>query len=141
MQSAIGFERQLPFNTTAALTFASSHGLRLLRSEDLAGPGQSRGFLMESAGLYNQNQLILNVNSKVNRSISLTGSYVYNRARSNTDGLGTFPANPITMQGEYGPASTDMHHRVSLNGTIVAKWGLPFEPPPTPHPRPPPAIT
>jgi hypothetical protein len=33
---------------------------------------------MESAGLYNQNQLILNVTAKVNRNISLTGSYPYN---------------------------------------------------------------
>jgi hypothetical protein len=74
---------------------------------------------MESAGLYNQNQLIVNVNSRVNRNISLNGSYSYNRAMSNTDGLGTFPANPYSMIGEYGPASTDIHHRVSLAGTIT----------------------
>ena len=52
---------------------------------------------MESTGIYNQNQLIFNVNSKVNRNVSLTGSYVYNHARANTDGLGTFPANPISI--------------------------------------------
>lgn len=83
---------------------------------------------MESAGLYNQNQLIFNVNSKVNRDISLTGSYMYNHAMSNTDGLGTLPANPYSMAGEYGPAATDMHHRVSLGGTVTAKWGIRFNP-------------
>jgi hypothetical protein len=83
---------------------------------------------MESAGLYNQNQLIVNVNSRVNKNISLTGSYMYNRAMSNTDGLGTFPANPYSMAGEYGPATTDLHHRVSLAGTITAKWGIRFNP-------------
>jgi hypothetical protein len=60
--------------------------------------------------------LIVNVNSRVNRNLSLTGSYMYNRAMSNTDGLGTFPANPYSMAGEYGPAATDIHHRVSLAG-------------------------
>src|SRR5213078_4586102 len=28
----------------------------------------------------------------------------------------------------YGPAATDMHHRVSLSGTISAKWGIRFNP-------------
>jgi hypothetical protein len=53
---------------------------------------------------------------------------MYNRAMSNTDGLGTFPANPYGMAGEYGPATTDMHNRVSLAGTITAKWGIRFNP-------------
>lgn len=146
MQSALGYERQLPLNTTIAFTYANSHGLHLLRSEDtnaplpgtyvagmsgsgvfpLGRPGQV--LLMESAGLYNQNQVIVNVNSKVNRDISLTVSYMYNRAMSNTDGLGTLPANPYSMAGEYGPAATDIHHRFMMGGTITAKWGIRFNP-------------
>jgi hypothetical protein len=146
MQSVLAWERQLPFNSTLSITYANSHGLHELRSQDInapvpgtynpAVPGSGvfplgrPGVvaLMESAGLYNQNQLILNVNTRVNRNVSLTGSYMYNRARSNTDGLGTFPANPYSMAGEYGPATTDMHHRVSLAGTITAKWGIRFNP-------------
>jgi hypothetical protein len=126
MQSALAFERQLPLNTTVALTYANSHGLHVLRSEVLGGP--EAVFLMESSGLYNQNQLILSVNSLVNRNLSLNGSYVYNRAESNTDGLGTFPAKPYSMDGEYGPAATDVRHRVSLTGTVTAKWGIRFNP-------------
>jgi hypothetical protein len=146
LQSAVGFERQIPFNTTIAITYANTHGLHQLRSQDINAPlpgtydpsVPSSGVfplgrpgvvaLMESAGLYNQNQLILNVNSRVNRNISLTSSYMYNRALSNTDGLGTFPANPYSMLGEYGPAATDVHHRVSLAGTITTKWGIRFNP-------------
>jgi hypothetical protein len=159
MQSAVGFERQLPLNTTIAITYANSHGLHLLRSEDinaplpgtyvqtipgsgvfpLGRPGQV--FLMESAGLYNQNQLIVNVNTKVNQDLSLTGSYMYNRAMSNADGLGTFPANPYSMTGEYGPAATDMRHRVSFGGTITPKWGIRFNPMLTANSGPPFDIT
>ena len=159
MQSAIGLERQMPLNTTIAITYANSHGLHQLRSRDinaplpgtyvqtvpgsgvfpLERPGQV--FLMESAGLYNQNQLIVNVNSKVNRNFSLTGSYLYNQAMNNTDGLGTFPANPYSMEGEYGPAATDMRHRVSLGGTITPRWGISFNPMLTANSGPPFDIT
>lgn len=133
-------------NTTMAITHANSHGLHLLRSHDVNAPVPGTSYptipgsgvfpfgkagqvlIMESAGLYNQNQLIFNVNTKVNRNISLTGAYMYNRAMSNTDGLGTFPANPYSMVGEYGPASTDIHHRASLSGTVTVKWGIRFNP-------------
>jgi hypothetical protein len=96
---------------------------------------------MESAGIYNQNQLILNVNAKVNRDLSLTGSYMYNQAMNNTDGLGTFPSNPYSMVGEYGPAATDMRHRASLGGTITPKWGISFNPMLTANSGPPFDIT
>jgi hypothetical protein len=146
MQSAVGVERQLPFNTTVAVTYANSHGLHMLRSQDINAPlpgtydPQSPGggvfplgrpgpvFLMESSGLYNQNQLIVNVNTRMNQSISLFGSYMLNRAMSDTDGLGTFPAKPYDFTGEYGPASTDLRHRVSLGGSINTKWDVRLSP-------------
>jgi hypothetical protein len=70
----------------------------------------------------------VNVNSRINRDVSLIGSYQYNGAKSNTDGSATFPANPYSMLGEYGPAATDIRHRVSLMGTITTKWGFRFNP-------------
>jgi hypothetical protein len=145
-QSVITVERQLPLNTTLAVSYANTHGLHMLHSRDInaplpgtfdpAIPGSGTYplgpvgavYLMESAGLYNQNQLILNVNARPNKYISLTGSYTLNRAMSNTDGLGTFAANPYSMVGEYGPAATDVRHRLSLNGTINTKWNVAFNP-------------
>jgi hypothetical protein len=83
---------------------------------------------MESSGLYNQNQLLVNMTTKVNSAISLTGSYVLNKAMSNTDGVGTFPANPYDYSGEYGPAATDVRHRVTLSGSINTRWNIRFSP-------------
>jgi len=142
----ISLERQLPRNTTIAVTFLNSHYLHMLRSRDInaplpgsydpAAPGSGvyplgpvgAVFLMESSGLYNQHQLIVNVNSRANRNISLTGTYSLNHAMSNTDGIGTFPANPYSMAGEYGPASTDIRHRMTLGGSITTKWDVTFSP-------------
>ncbi len=124
------------------MTYTNAHGLHILRTTDINAPlpGTFPGnpvypygspnplFLMESSGLYNQNQLIANVNSRLNSNISLFGFYTYNRAMSNTDGLGTYPANPYNYSGEYGPASTDVHHRMFLGGSINTKWNLRLSP-------------
>jgi hypothetical protein len=146
MQSALTVERQLPANTTLAVTYTNSHGLHALRSEDINAPLpgtydpniQGSGvfplatpnplFLMTSSGLYNQNQLMFNANTRLNRNISLFGFYVYNRAMSNTDGLATFPSNPYNFAGEYGPASTDIHHRGNIGGSIITKWHIRLNP-------------
>ena len=137
LQSALAVERQ--FGATAiAVTYTNSHGLHEFRSLDINAPLPGSGafplgtmnplLLMTSSGLYNQNQLSLSANSKVNKSISLTGSYTLNRARSNSDGINTFPANPYDYSGEYGPASTDVRHRVSLAGTINTRWRIRLSP-------------
>lgn len=126
-QSAIAVERQLPWNTTLAVTYTNSHGLHMFRSRSIDSP-PGTVFLMESSGLYNQHQLAVNVNSRANKYVSLTGSYTLNRAMSNTDGIGTFPANPANFDGEYGPAATDVRHRMSLGGSINTKWNVAFNP-------------
>lgn len=146
MQSAVSIERQLPKRTTIAVTYTNSHGLHMLRSEDINAPlpgtynpgvpgsgvfplgKPGPVFLMESSGVYNQNQLMTNVNSRLNSNVSLFGFYVWNHAMSNSDGLGTFPANPYNYAGEYGPAATDVHHRVFIGGSINTKWNLRVSP-------------
>ncbi len=146
IQSAVAFERQLPAHTTVAVTFADSHGLHQLRSQDINAPlpgtydpqvpgsgvfplgNPNLVFQMESAGLYNQTQLITNFNSQASKNLSLFGSYLYNHANSNTDGLSTFPANPYSMAGEYGPAATDIRHQATFGGSISTRWGFRLNP-------------
>jgi hypothetical protein len=142
MQSAFTVERQLPAGTTVALTYTNSRGLHVLRSLDINAPrhpgaagsdefplGNSNPlFLMTSSGVYNQRQMLFNVNSRVNRRISLNGSYSWNHANSDSDGLGTFPANPYNYAGEYGPASTDIHHVANVSGSVDTKWNFRFSP-------------
>jgi Carboxypeptidase regulatory-like domain len=124
LQTAATLEQQLPARTTLAVTYTNSHGLHMLRSAVLPGPV----FLMESSGIYNQNQMIANVNAKVNSGLSLFGFYVFNQAKSNTDGLGTFAANPHSDAGEYGPASTDVRNRVTMGGSINLRYGVRLSP-------------
>ncbi len=126
MQSALSVERQVAHSTTVSVTYTNSHGLHMLRSEEMNAPGPI--YLMESSGLYNQNQLITNVNSRLNNNVSLFGYYTLNRAMSNTDGLGTFPGSPYTMAGEYGPAATDIRHRAFIGGSLNTRWNVRISP-------------
>jgi carboxypeptidase family protein len=145
-QTSLTLERQLPKGTTLALTYTNSRALRLLRSQDINAPlpgtfnpavpasgvfplgPTGPVFQMQSNGAYKQNQFIANLNSKVSQTISLFGTYVFNRSRSNTEGANTFAANPYSLAGEYGPAGNDIHHRVTAGGSINTKWNVRFSP-------------
>ncbi len=146
LQSAVTLERQLPWNTTLAVTYTNSHGLHMFRSRDINAPLpgtynpnlQGSGIfplghsgpvdLMESSGVYNQNQLIVNANAKLSGGFSMFGFYVFNNAKSNTDGIATFPANPYNFTGEYGPAATDVRHRMTLGGSLNFKGSVRISP-------------
>lgn len=141
LQEALTVERQLPKNTTVSESYVNSHGLHELMSNDINAPlpgtyptnpvyplynqyATNPVLLMESSGLFNQWQLITNVRSQLSRRVSLNGFYMYGRAYSNTDGVGTLPADPYSTAGEYGPSSLDVRNRVFIGGTINARWGL-----------------
>jgi hypothetical protein len=145
LQGAIGIERQLPKNITVAVNYLSSHGLHQFRSRDINAPlpGTFTGvvgsgvfpygnvgpiYLMESSGIYNQNQIVTNVNARVNSKISLNGFYMFGHSNSNADGIGSFPANQYNLAGEYGPASGDVHHRGFIGGSITTKWDIRLAP-------------
>ena len=145
-QSALTLERQLSASTAFAITYTNTHGVHLFRSEDINAPlpgtydpnVPGRGifplghtgpvFLMESSGIYNQNQIVANINMRLNQGVSLFGFYVLNHAMSNTDGIDTVPANPYNLAGEYGPAATDVRHRVTFGGSINTRWNLRISP-------------
>jgi hypothetical protein len=146
MQSAFTLERQLPANNTLAVTYTNTHGLHLLHSENINAPllgtynpnvpgsgvlpypGQGPILLMQSTGIYNQNQLIVNVNSKINPAVSLFGYYVWNKAMSDTDGVSTFSAVPYSSVGEYGPAASDVRHHIMVGGTLNLRWDIRLNP-------------
>ncbi len=136
MQTAIGVERQLPNNTTIAVTYTRSHALHVLRSRNITAPLPGSGgvptntntYQYESNGRMNQNQMIVNLNSRINPKISIFTFYVLNSAKSDTDGAGSFPSNQYDTRSEYGRSSIDVRNRFVLGGSVVAPWNLRFSP-------------
>jgi len=141
-QSAIGFDRQLPKNISFSFNYVHSRGLRQLRTVDINTPlpgtysGPGTGFypygptagvldLYETSGNLKQNQLIFNVNARINSKISLFGFYVYGSAHS--DVLAQ-PSNPYNFAADWGRAAFDIRNRVNINGNIALPFGMRLAP-------------
>jgi hypothetical protein len=143
IQSAFTVERQLPRNTTLAVTYTNGHALHLPRLDAINAPlpgtytgpgtgvfpypGQGPIFLISASGVFNQNQMSVNLNSKLNAAVSMYATYTLNKVLSSSDG-GTTPANPYSNEGEYGPAAGDIRHRQVYGGSINSKWNIRLNP-------------
>ncbi|HVF44452.1 MAG TPA: carboxypeptidase regulatory-like domain-containing protein [Pyrinomonadaceae bacterium] len=150
MQTALSVERQLPYRVTLSVSYIGARTLHVLRSRNVNAPllnaagrpltdasgniarplGTSGNvFQFESSGVFNQHQLVVNVNNRFSRALTLFATYTLNRARSNAEGAGSFPANQYDLTGEYGRSVQDVRHRLFLGGSINAlPWGLRLNP-------------
>ncbi len=158
MQSVISVERQLPRNLTIATSYINIRTQHVLRTRPLNAPlpgtfipgvpasgirpldcadfipteinpsPRCNIFEYESSGRYNQNQFIVNFNSRFHRNATMNAFYVLGKANSDADGSGSFPANPYDFSTEYGRASGDIRHRFVMTGNFRAPWGITLNP-------------
>jgi hypothetical protein len=145
MQGIVSVEHALPHNFRTSVTFSHTRTLHMLRARALNAPlpgtfipnipgsgkrplGVNSYFEYDSTGTYNQNLLIATLGGFINRKFSFNANYSFGKAMSDTDGSGTFAANPYDFSDEYGRASGDIRHRFSLQGTFHGPWGLSFNP-------------
>lgn len=134
-------ERQLPYRFTM---FAGVFVLQIqhvIRSRDInaplpgsittANPNGTRPYgnvgeiyQIESSGRFNQRQIFVGFNNRLNRTISFFGNYSVSNSRNDTDGQGSrsFPVNSYDLRGEYGRSGFDVRQRFSFGGT----WSLPW---------------
>ncbi|MCP9496036.1 MAG: TonB-dependent receptor [Pyrinomonadaceae bacterium MAG19_C2-C3] len=158
LQSNISIERQLFGSLTANVVYFNTRTLHVLRSRNVNAPlpasiqydnatgrvitdefGRPRGaqypfgavgniYRYESSGIFNQNQLIVSLNSRFGQRLTFRGGYILGSARSDTDGAGSFPGNPFDLSTEYGRASFDVRHRFFFFGSYNAPFGFTFNP-------------
>jgi hypothetical protein len=131
MQIALGVERQLPHSTTVAVNYTGSRGVHQLRSQLLPVDNPSdigTIYQYESDGVLKQNQMIVNVNSRFNKRISLFSFYVLNFAKSDTDSANSFPAQTYNLAADYGRAANDVRNRFMLGGSYIGPWGFRWSP-------------
>jgi hypothetical protein len=138
IQSSISVERRLPFNTMVTVSYLNAKSLHILRSRNINAPLPGSGerpfgdvgniFEYESSGVFNQHQMIVNFNNRVNRRVSIFANYAFNWARSDTDGVGTFPADTFDLSDEYGRSALDVRHRFFFGGVLNTIWGVSVNP-------------
>ena len=132
-QAAIGFDRQLPKNTTLSVNYINSRGTHMLRTVDINTPlppvptyfgpgtgvyplGAAAGVydLYESDGIYKQNQLIFNVNSRINSRIQPVRVLRVRPCQSERSSARRRIRTISTP--DWGRASYDIRHQVNING-------------------------
>jgi hypothetical protein len=143
MQAAIGVERQLPHNTTMALTYTTTRALHLQQTVPINTPlpgtyifGQANSgvrpyglaagnlFEYESGAHMNQHILMYNFNTRFSRKVSLFGNYQFNHSE---DLAGT-PTNPYNFAEDWGRSSLERRHRFQLVGSVIAPFDIRLSP-------------
>jgi hypothetical protein len=158
MQAVFSVERQLPRNLTVAASYINVRTLHVLRTRPLNAPlpgtfiqgvpdsgvrplncadfippdinpaTRCNIFEYDSSGRYNQNQFIVNFNSRFHRNATMNAYYVLAKANSDTDGVGSLPSDPYNLSLDYGRASGDIRHRFVMAGNFRAPWGITLNP-------------
>jgi hypothetical protein len=132
-QASIGIERQWSAAVRTAMTWIGSRGVHLLNSRNINAPidgeypfgDASIRLLTESAGLSNQNQLMVQTNVNM-KGATLFGSYTLSYGADDNEGA---PANPYDLRAEWGPSSYGaIRHRLASGGSIAAPWGFSVSP-------------
>lgn len=141
LQSAVSVERQFPLRTTVAFTYLIARSMTQLRTRNVNAPfcrllctvdqalirpilEQGNIYQAESSGRLDFRQFTINFRTRLNPNFSIFGNYRAGFVRSDTDGVGTFPAYSYDLSGEYGNALSDARHFFLLGGSFGLPRGL-----------------
>jgi hypothetical protein len=146
MQGIISVERQLPFwNATLSATYIAARTNNLLRSRNTNAPvcstplacpqnalrpdlTRNRIDVYESTGRFDQHQLVIGFNTRLNPRFSIFSNYRLGSARSDADGAGSFPLYSYDLSGEYSRAAFDVRHNFFFGSSITMPWNIRVNP-------------
>lgn len=134
-------ERQLPRNITMFAGFYNIRIVHVIRARDVNAPlpgsitpltpngirpDPTLGeiYRYEASGQFNQRQMFIGFNSRLSRTIQLSGNYSLSKTTNDADGQGgqLFPMNSYDTTGEFGRSSFDIRHRFTVFGTMNLPW-------------------
>src|SRR5690606_33998247 len=134
----------LPGNWSASVFFVTAQTNNVLRTMninapvcaaindcvDAVRPAPTSGdiYQYESTGTSRQNQIIANFRTSIIPRVSIFVNYGYGFSKSDTDGTGSFPPYTYDLSGEYGRASNDIRHYVTLVGNVQLPWDISLNP-------------
>jgi hypothetical protein len=138
MQAGIGVDHQFGKHVTSNITYLYTQGDHQYLANNVTAPAfdeadytvtgptpPAYNYQFQSGGFYRQNQLILSSALQL-KKLTLSGNYTLNQARSDTQGVGSFPSVPQDPGFDYGRASFAIRNRVFLIDTFNAPHGIVF---------------
>lgn len=136
MQGGIGVDHQFPKRVLSNITYLYTQGVHQYLSNNVTAPEFDIGnytltgatpalynYQFQSGGFYRQNQLIVSSSIQL-KHLTLSGNYVLNEAKSDTQGVNSFPSVAQDPGFDYGRASFGVRHRVVLIESYTAPHGI-----------------
>jgi len=142
LQGALGVERQLPRNTTVSVNYTYNRTNHLSQQVPINTPlpgtfnpafapgpgngvfpyGYSAGNLFEyqSGGMLKQQMVMINLNTRFNRRVSMFVNYSLNFAND----LPLTPSDPYNFAADWGRSNLDRRHNAQIVGSVVGPLGL-----------------
>jgi hypothetical protein len=140
MQGGVGVDQQVGKNFMFNATYLFTRGVHQYLTNNVTAPQfdpstytvvgplpSEYNYQFQSGGIYKQNQLIVTANTHF-RHLSLHGSYTFNQAKSDTQGVNYVPSVAQDPGLDYGRASFGITNRLFLLGTYSAPHGIIFAP-------------
>lgn len=136
MQAGFGIDHQFTRSFTMNVTYLYTQGAHQYLSNNVTAPAFNTAtytiigpapavynYQFQSGGFYRQNQLIVNAGLQTSHLV-LNGSYTFNQAKSDTQGVYSFPSVAQNPGIDFGRASFGMHHRVNFLESYTAPYGF-----------------
>jgi hypothetical protein len=131
LQYGMNLDAQLRKGLTVSIGYTGTHGYDLFRSRDVNAPlppsysvrpDSTYGAIrqVESTGRQVTDSLQVTLRGQATRWFNGQTQYTLSRARNDTNGLNSYPANDYDLTGEWGRADFDRRHRLVLLGRVAA---------------------
>ena len=138
MQAGIGVDRQITKKITSNVTYLYTQGVHQYISNNITAPVFDEStytvigsapplynYQFQSEGFYRQNQLIVSSSIQL-KHLTLSGNYTFNSAKSDTQGVNSFPSVPQNPGFDYGRAGFDIRNRIFVLESYTAPHGIVF---------------
>jgi hypothetical protein len=140
MQGGVGVDQQISKKLMFNVTYLFTRGVHQYLTNNVTAPKfdpstytvvgplpAEYNYQFQSGGIYKQNQIIVTANTQF-RHLSVHGSYTFNEARSDTQGVTYVPSVAQNPGLDYGRAGFGITNRLFLLGTYSAPHGIVFAP-------------
>jgi hypothetical protein len=140
MQGGIGVDRQIGKQNTFNVTYLYTRGVHQYLSNNVTAPDfdpstytvtgglpDSYNYQFQSGGIFNENQVIVTASTRLGK-VSLRSSYTFSEAKSDTQGVTSFPSVANDPGLDYGRATFGIRNRLFLIGTYSIPHGIIFAP-------------
>ncbi len=132
MQGGIGVDRQITKLITGNITYLYTQGVHQYMSNNVTAPAFDLAtytitgptpaiynYQFQSGGVYKQSQIITNVSARLKR-LTVNAYYTYDTAKSDTQGVNSFPSVASDPGLDYGRATFGIRHQTVWMGSYAA---------------------